>query len=150
MVFRRLVLGDPPAPRNQLVGRFVLLVVVVWVVTELLGQLLPGSSLEALFASIIVPVVFFYLPGIVAAVGGYLEYGALACLALGLVPGIFIGSVVALEIMLGIADSGDASVVGIVLAFTSTGVFFALGGFLVGIGVRYFRYGWPDVSDEHP
>jgi len=135
---RQLVLGNPDRPRGRLLGGFIALLGTTWFLSITLSSVAPDTALEGIFAGVLLPFLSFYFPGLLATVGGYLEYGAPTCLAVGLIPGIFWGTTTLLEGVV-VGTTGETSALAIALAFATTSLFFAFGGYCVGAGVRYLR-----------
>lgn len=137
MDVHELVWGSPGSPRIELVGGFGLLVggtLLAVVVTNTLGTEHP---VRRGVYDVGLPFVLFYAPGLVAAVGAYLRSGAVACLAVGLVPAALFATVAIVGTVLGLpgVGGGDAPLWSITVAFSAVGVVYAAVGYVVGVAI---------------
>ncbi|WP_435072900.1 hypothetical protein [Halorubrum sp. HHNYT27] len=82
----------------------------------------------------IVPLLVFYAPAPIAAVGGYARCGGPACLAVGVVPAVVLTALVVVGTVLGVPGvGGDAPFGGATVAFAAIGLSGAFVGYCAGV-----------------
>ena len=81
------------------------------------------------------PLLVFYAPAPIAAVGGYARCGGPACLAVGAVPGVVFAGLVAVGTVVGVpgVGPGDAPLGGVMMAFATIGLSGAFVGYCAGV-----------------
>ena len=83
----------------------------------------------------LVPLLVFYAPAPIAAVGGYARCGGPACLAVGAVPAVVFAGLVVVGTVVGVpgVGPGDAPLGGVTMAFAAVGVSGAFVGYCAGV-----------------
>jgi len=83
----------------------------------------------------IVPLLVFYAPAPIAAVGGYARCGGPACLAVGAVPAVVFAGLVVAGTVFGVpgVGPGDSPLGGVTMAFAAVGVSSAFVGYCAGV-----------------
>ncbi|GAB7010237.1 hypothetical protein [Halorubrum trueperi] len=83
----------------------------------------------------IVPLLVFYAPAPLAAVGAYARCGGPACLAVGVVPAVVFVALVLVGTVFGVpgVGGGDASLGGVTMSFALVGVSGAFVGYCAGV-----------------
>ena len=137
-ITEELVWGRSEAPRLELVGGFALLVAVTLIAMAFSNALATEHPLRRALHDIGLPVVLFYAPGGVTAIGGYLRCGAATCLVVAVLPVSVFAVVAAVGAVLGVpgVGGGDAPLWSITLAFAAISFGFATIGFIAGTGIR--------------
>jgi hypothetical protein len=83
----------------------------------------------------IVPLLVFYAPAPIAAVGGYARCGGPACLAVGAVPAVVFAALVVVGTVFGVpgVGGGDSPLGGVTMAFAAVGLSGAFVGYCAGV-----------------
>jgi hypothetical protein len=82
----------------------------------------------------LVPLLVFYAPAPIAAVGGYARCGGPACLAVGAVPAVVFAGLAVAGTVFGVPGvGGDAPLGGVATAFAAVGVSGAFVGYCAGV-----------------
>lgn len=136
-----LMWGRSAAPRLELVGGFALLVAGTLIAMALTNVLAAEHPLRRVLHDIGLPLVLFYAPGGVTAIGGYLRCGATTCFVVGVLPATAFAVAATVGAVLGVpgVGGGDAPLWSITLAFAAISLVFATIGFTAGTGVRFIE-----------
>jgi hypothetical protein len=82
----------------------------------------------------IVPLLVFYAPAPIAAVGGYARCGGPACLAVGAVPAVVLTALVVVGTVFGVPGvGGESPFGGVTVAFAAIGLSGAFVGYCAGV-----------------
>ena len=82
----------------------------------------------------IVPLLVFYAPAPIAAVGGYARCGGPACLAVGAVPAVVLTALVVVGTVFGVPGvGGESPLGGVTVAFAAIGLSGAFVGYCAGV-----------------
>ncbi|WP_280587960.1 hypothetical protein [Halorubrum sp. Boch-26] len=83
----------------------------------------------------LVPLLVFYAPAPIAAVGGYARCGGPACLAVGAVPAVVFTALVVVGTVFGVpgVGAGDSPIGGVTMAFAAVGLTGAFVGYCAGV-----------------
>ena len=89
----------------------------------------------AALADRLVPLLAFYAPAPIAAVGGYARCGGPACLAVGAVPAVVFAALVVVGTVFGVpgVGAGDSPIGGVTMAFAAVGLSGAFVGYCAGV-----------------
>ncbi|MFO8115353.1 MAG: hypothetical protein R6U01_08340 [Halorubrum sp.] len=94
-------------------------------------------STAAALTDRLVPLLVFYAPAPIAAVGGYARCGGPACLAVGVVPAAVFAALVVVGTVVGVpgVGAGDSPIGGVTWAFAAVGLSGAFVGYCAGVTV---------------
>ena len=94
-----------------------------------------GIPTAAALTDRLVPLLVFYAPAPIAAVGGYARCGGPACLAVGAVPAVVFGGLVVVGTVFGVpgVGPGDSPIGGVTMAFAAVGLTGAFVGYCAGV-----------------
>ena len=128
-----LLVGRERDRAVKLVGgfaAFVALAMVAAVVADLVDATVAATLTER-----VVPLLVFYAPAPVAALGAYARCGGPACLAVGIVPAVVFAVLVAAGALVGVpgVGGGDAPLGSLTVGFAIVGVSGAFLGYCVGV-----------------
>ncbi|MFC7186043.1 hypothetical protein [Halorubrum yunnanense] len=102
----------------------------------------------------VVPLLVFYAPAPIAAVGGYARCGGPACLAVGAVPAVVFAALVVVGTVFGVpgVGPGDSPIGGVTMAFAAVGLSGAFVGYCAGVSAALLGdlvgFGSGDEGDE--
>lgn len=130
---RALLVGERPRLAIGLVGGFALGVTLAILVAMFANA--RDVALAATVTDRAVPLLLFYAPGPLAAVGGYARCGGPACLAVGVVPALTFVGLVAVGGVVGVpgVGGGDAPLTWLAGTVAVVGVAGAFIGYCVGV-----------------
>lgn len=131
---RELLVGRAEAPRATLAGGFGFIVLSSLVALMLTNALLTGHPIREVIQTIVLPVVLFYLPGLVSFVASVLRSGLATSLVIGAIPAALFVTVAILGTILAVpgVGGGDAPLWSITVAFAATSLLSATIGFVGG------------------
>lgn len=149
-----LLVGRQRDRAVKLVGGFATVVAVAMIAA------IAADAVDAPVAAVLteraVPLLLFYAPAPVAALGAYARCGGPACLAVGVVPAAVFACLVVIGTLVGVSgvSAGNAPFGSLTVGFALVGVTGAFLGYCVGVAAAMFTdllgIGGDDARDDGP